>query len=235
MKKTVKRGDVGGKGGARESAAAFRSTFPNRLVAILDVFETRAAAALVAGVGPDQLTKYVAETAKMPLPVAARLCEAQGFSLDWLMWGTGSQKRDGDDDVLVMVPVWNVSASSGPGTFVISEELQGDLAFSRAWLRTLNIPLNDLHVVFNSGNSNMPVINDSDAMLVQRGIERLVGDAFYVLDSDGVLLVKEIERRADGSVVLRSRNPDHAPQVIARGEVSSLTVFGRVVWAGGLV
>lgn len=61
-----------------------------------------------------------------------------------------------------------------------------------------------------------------------------MGDAFYILDGDGVLLVRETERRVDGSVVLRSRNPEYDPQIISKAAVAELQVFGKV-WAGGLV
>ena len=56
-----------------------------------------------------------------------------------------------------------------------------------------------------------------------------------MFDSDGVLLVKEIIRRADGSLVLRSRNPDHGEQVLRKGDAEQLIIFGQVMWAGGLV
>lgn len=235
MKKAVFRPGTHKKSGLSEDQAAFRMSFGERLSVLLDRFPTRAAASGVAGVNVDMLAKYVKGEAKAPLEVVARLCEEVGSSLDWLAFGAERADPDLQEGPLVMVPVWDVVASSGAGTYHISEELQGHLAFSRAWLLSLNFPVNDLHVVFNAGDSNAPAINDGDAMLIQRGVERLVGDAFYIFDSGGVLLVKEIERRADGSVVLRSRNPEYQPQVISRGEVQNLHIFGRVLWAGGLV
>lgn len=207
---------------------------------LLGMFDSRVEASEVAGVTPEQLGRYLAGargkggTAKVPFDVLQRLALKKGVSLDWLATGEGQQQL-GMDVALVEVPVFDVTASSGPGSFIISEELRGKLAFSRAWLLTLNIPLNNLAVMFNAGNSNAPAINHGDAMLIQRDVERLVGDAFYIVDSGGVLLVKELERRADGSVLLKSRNPEYAPQVVPKADVPSLVVSGQVVWAGGLV
>lgn len=208
----------------------------NRLAALINDFPSRADAAKVAGVVPDQLARYVRGAASPAFETVVKMAEARGVSLDWIATGKGRMKPDGDETgELQMVPVWNVVASSGPGSYVIDESLHGHLAFSRAWLLSLHIPLNDLHVVFNAGDSNSPVISDGDAMLIQRDIERLQGDAFYVFDAEGTLLVKQIERRADGSVVLRSRNPEYEPQVIPKSAVERLRIFGMVVWVGGSV
>lgn len=228
---------------------AFVVDFADRLAWLIGLFDSQMEAGAVAEVSPEQLRRYLAGargkggTSKVPFGVLARMATKKGVSLDWIATGSGPRMLvdTGELDLgmavgmVVKVPVWNVVASSGPGSFHVSEALQGELEFSRAWLMTLNIPLNDLHVVFNSGTSNAPSINDGDALLVQRGIDRIAGDAFYIFDSDDVLLVKMIERQADGSVVLRSRNPEVEPQPIPRNRVDSLLIFGRVVWAGGVI
>lgn len=224
--------------GAGEAEKPFRGGLAMRLGTLINDFPSRQEAADVAGVVPDQLARYIRGDARPTFETVANLAAARGFSLDWVASGHGEPRQgvapQGGDEIQ-QIPVWDVVASSGPGTYHISERLQGHLGFSRAWLLTLNIPLNNLHVVFNAGDSNAPSINDRDAMLIHRGEERLVGDAFYLFDSGGVLLVKEIERRVDGSVVLKSKNPEHAPQVIPRNQVETLSVFGRVMWAGGTV
>lgn len=199
----------------------------------------------MAGVTPEQLRRYMAGargdksgTTKVPFDVLMRLAQNKGVSLDWMATGAGVRMNAGHDiheALVIKVPVWNMAASSGPGTYHVREELHGELEFSRAWLLTLNIPLNDLHVVFNSGNSNAPSINDGDAMLIVRGVDHLAAAAFYIFESDDLLLVKAIERRPDGSVVLRSRNPDFEPQIVPKNKVADLHIFGRVVWAGGTV
>lgn len=200
---------------------------------------------MVAGVTPEQLRRYMAGargekggTAKVPFDILVRLAQNKGVSLDWMATGAGPRMNadhDAHEPLVIKVPVWDVVASSGPGTYHVREELRGELEFSRAWLLTLNIPLNDLHVVFNSGNSNAPSINDRDAMLVMRNIDHLAAAAFYIFESDDLLLVKAIERRPDGSVVLQSRNPDFEPQIVPKNKVDDLHIFGRVVWAGGTI
>jgi phage repressor protein C with HTH and peptisase S24 domain len=223
---------------------AFTADFADRLAWLIGLFDSQNDAGEAAGVSAEQLRRYIAGargqsgTAKVPFGVLVRLANAKNVSLDWIAAGSGARFIGGGEapgPIIIRVPVWNVVASSGPGTFHIREELQGELEFSRAWLLSLNIPLNDLHVVFNSGTSNAPSINDGDAMLIQKGVDRLAADAFYIFDADDVLLVKAIEKRADGSVLLKSRNPEFEPQVVPKNQVGGLHIFGRVVWAGGLI
>ena len=64
------------------------------------------------------------------------LARTKNISLDWLASGEGRQSTTDEEapagGMVVEVPVWNVTASSGPGSYNISEELQGNLEFSRA-------------------------------------------------------------------------------------------------------
>lgn len=136
----------------------------------------------------------------------------------------------------MLVPIWSVEASSGFGSYVGREEARGYLAFSREWL-TRNSPsgTDSLCVVFNRGDSNAPDINHGDALLVDRGAEKIVDDAYYVFDREGALLVKMIERMVDGRLALKSRDAAYEPQMLSREEAARLRVFGRVRWRGGVL
>jgi phage repressor protein C with HTH and peptisase S24 domain len=57
----------------------------------------------------------------------------------------------------------------------------------------------------------------------------------YVLEINGQRLVKRVQRKHDGSVVLISDNTACQPDVVDSGAASALVVIGRVVWAGGTV
>lgn len=225
-------------GGVKEVDSSFRSTFGQRLAAVADLFETRIAAAETAGVVPEQLAKYLKGRVKPSFEAIRRLADAKNISLDWLDSGKGPMFRpDGDLPAdWVLVPVFQVEASSGHGAYPTADEEREPLAFPQALLRRLAAQSPDrLVVVFNRGESNEPDIYDGDAMLVDRGIERLLDDAFYVFQFDGALMVKLIERMLDGRVALKARNPAYREEVLAKDEAARLTIFGRVVWRGGLV
>lgn len=226
-------------GAVADAGQDFRLDFGQRLTWVLDRFESRADAGKVAGVIPDQLSKYVRGGAKPMLETMARLCEASGTSLDWLASGRGNRLVAGADEHgsdWLLVPVYKIEASSGHGAFPSGEELRDPVKFPRTTLRRLaSASIDQLSVVFNRGDSNEPDIMDGDAMLIDRGIERLIDDAFYVFNFDEALLVKLIERLMDGRVALKSRNTNYREEVLSREDAGRLTVFGRVVWRGGLV
>jgi phage repressor protein C with HTH and peptisase S24 domain len=217
---------------------SFRSTFGERLKIVADLFDTRITAAETAGVVPEQLAKYIKGRVKPPFEVVQRLAAAKNISLDWLASGDGAMRAETGElgDEWVLVQVYDVEASSGHGSFPVPDEEREPLAFPRALLRRLaSSSLDQLSVVFNRGESNEPDISDGDAMLVDRGVERLRDDAFYVFSHGEALMVKLIERMLDGRVALKARNPSYREEILSKEDAARLTLFGRVIWRGGLV
>ncbi len=53
--------------------------------------------------------------------------------------------------------------------------------------------------------------------------------------STGQRLVKRVQRKHDGSLVLISDNTAYQPDVVDRAEAERVTVIGRVVWLGGAI
>lgn len=208
---------------------------------------------------PNTLANY--EAGRLPdAGFVVAFCRAYGISETWLLTGKGpmGSRRDAKEQIadfivhglgqaqaryatlpeeqFALIPVWSVEASSGFGAFVDIDEFGGRLAFSRAWLRsTHSTGEKNLHVVFNRGDSNAPDINHGDAMLIDRGVSALRDDAYYVFDREGVLLVKMIERTVEGTVILKPRNPAYSMQTLSPESAASITVFGRVLWRGGLL
>ena len=213
--------------GLDETRPVFRVSLGERLSALLDRFATRAEAGAVAGVTPEQLAKYVGGRAKPPFEVVSRLAAAHGASLDWLATGEGASELGG--------------AGAPEGYVRIALHGDGDpstdyLAFARAWIAdALGTDESGLAAVVNRGDANAPDIGDGDVVLVDRGADRLAGDAYYAFERDGQFLIRKTERYVDGRVALKSRNPAYERQVLTPAEAARLSVFGRVVWAGGVV
>jgi phage repressor protein C with HTH and peptisase S24 domain len=221
--------------------------------------ESRDAAAGRLGVHPNTLAKYETEARVPDAELLLRACEIYGVEEAWLLSGRG-EMRPGSADRLIqraygvggsssrhaetpapegyeLVAAYDIAASSGHGAYPAAEEEEKEpLAFPRALLRRLaSAGVDKLVVVFNRGESNEPDIFDGDAMLVDRGVERLADDAFYVFRHDDALMVKLIERLLDGRVALKARNPGYREEILSKEEAARLTIFGRVVWRGGLV
>lgn len=225
-----------------EAGTAFRVDFAARLAFLLGLFDSRSAASEVAGVTAEQLSRYLAGahgkggTAKVPFDVISRLALKKGISLDWLARGEGPREIGmpvGGD--YIHIPVYDARASSGFGTFFSDDNIIQHMAIARTLLKGATVQEGRLAILFNAGRSNEPDLNDGDALIVDRSVERIVDDAYYVFDRDGSLLVKMIERDVRGGITLRSGSAAFTATPLSKEEAEHIRVLARVIWAGGLV
>jgi phage repressor protein C with HTH and peptisase S24 domain len=77
-----------------------------------------------------------------------------------------------------------------------------------------------------------PTLNDGDMILVDLRSERIEDSAIYVLEFDDALLVKRIQRKLDGSVVIKSDNQLYDAEILQKDRAEALKIIGRVVWTG---
>lgn len=107
----------------------------------------------------------------------------------------------------------------------------GEMAMTYDWLqRNLDHTTGQLASVRVIGDSMQPTLLDGDTIIVDRGVHELLVDAIYLLDMMGQRLVKRVQRKFDGSVVIISDNPAYERETIGRGQVADLRVLGRMVW-----
>jgi hypothetical protein len=225
-----KSGDV-----LREGPAAFRIELGERIRWLLDMFDSRVAAAEIAGVTPEHLASYIGGRAKPPFELMSRLARAKGVSLDWIATGEGRPELGGALDGFAAIEIVETDSSSGHGSFPLGDEAREQVAFARAWLRsTIRVPEDRLRVVFNRGLANDPQIKDGEIMLVEIGLERVAADGFHVFKNDGMLMTKLVEIYVDGRVALKTVDPRNKPQDFSPQEAAA-RVFGRVRWRGGVL
>jgi SOS-response transcriptional repressor LexA len=134
---------------------------------------------------------------------------------------------------IVSLPRLDVQASAGPGASADGETVTGSFGFDSRWLKRLTggRPA-DLSFITVSGDSMAPTLIDGDDILVDRGdaAERL-RDGLYVLRRDEALLVKRLAvSPATRSISVRSDNPAYPGWPDCPPD--SLTIVGRVIWAG---
>ena len=80
-----------------------------------------------------------------------------------------------------------------------------------------------------------PRIADGDLLLIDTSLATVRQNAIYVIRIDGDLVVKRVQRKLDGDLVVISDNPAYPPESVPAGEASDLAVIGRVIWIGGRV
>jgi len=203
-------------------------TFGDRLSWLLDQFASRTEASTVAGVGIDQLAKYVRGGAKPTLEVMARLCLKKSVSLDWL-W-TGSGRRDEDnppDESDVRIPIFDIRAGLGSGQTVEDEEPIDYFTLPKSVLVAHGMNPAGAEMGFGSGDSMRGTIEDQDPVIWDR-TDREVRDKVFLMRRGGQLIVKRIQRRTDGTIILKSDNPAYEDEILPRDEADELEIIGRV-------
>ena len=129
---------------------------------------------------------------------------------------------------------FNVQASAGRGSLVDNEQIVEALAFSEDWLRTrIKRPVEKLLVIEARGDSMEPSIRDGDLLLLDVSSQEISSSAIHVIEVEGELLVKRLERRLNGSILVHSDNPRYAPQELTKADRAGLRIIGQVVWQGG--
>lgn len=79
-----------------------------------------------------------------------------------------------------------------------------------------------------SGDSMEPTLGDGDVIIVDTARTAIDASGIYVVELAGDMLVKRVQRRMDGSLVLKSDNPAYDPEHIQAGAAHTLRVMGRM-------
>lgn len=133
----------------------------------------------------------------------------------------------------ILVPHYEVQASAGHGALVHSDQIVDYLAFKADWVRnTLGVVQKDLALISVKGDSMEPTLSNEDLILVDMRKNRVEDNAIYVLQLDGTLLVKRIQRKLDGTLHVMSDNSRYQPEIVGADRSADLHVLGRVVWSG---
>jgi phage repressor protein C with HTH and peptisase S24 domain len=136
----------------------------------------------------------------------------------------------------VMLPKHAEGAAAGPGDPSAPSPESEFIAFRHDWVRSvLGIEPDDLIMETAVGESMRPTIQDGDLLLVDTTDRTFSSFGVYVLEIRGERLVKRVQRKLDGSLVLISDNDTYQPDQVTGEMLDGVTVIGRVVWGGGVI
>lgn len=199
--------------------------------------------AVAFGVSHSAFKAWMAGRSQPQLENLISIRQLTGVSIQWLATGEGplflmpgSLTPATPVAGFVYIPRYDVRVGAGTGQIVDSENVKGFLAFREDWVRSRLRRNPATLVVFEAfGDSMQPTIADGDVVLVDTSEDRVRGPAIYVVQAGNEAIVKRIELKLDGSLLVKSDNPTYEPMTLKGDQVAELRVLGKVVWTGGVV
>ncbi len=187
-----------------------------------------------AGIPDSSLRKYL-DGSQPTADKLAAIAKATGVSLKWLITGKGPQfeeaKLEPEDDDMVSIPLHDVEASAGGGTWLDSplEELDR-IDFCKSWLRReFQTSHEKLVLIYVRGESMEPTLRSGDIILVDRKVT-FPKEGIFVVRLDGSLLVKRLQVYPGKRIEVCSDNPNYKPfELNVKNPPDDFAVIGRVL------
>lgn len=160
------------------------------------------------------------------------LCAEHGFDIIYILLGkrveeiaNPNSKFENEFD---LVNVYDVDISAGHGSICTADAKPvSKLAFRKDWLHKRGFYSKDLIIVYATGDSMMPTIQDKEPLLVNT-IDKSLTDGFiYVIRNGENFWVKRIQRQLDGSLLLISDNKTYPPMQLDLNEASDFEIVGK--------
>ena len=201
------------------------------------------------GIGDSTIRRYL--TGTLPaIDKAHELATALNVRLEWLAADDGPMRssptqnqsmRAFPGETQVLLPRYDVRASAGAGSLIVSEDVSEHFAVGRDWLRRNLPPWAPLNarvgVLENGGDSMWPTIQDGDLLIIVQDVEwRIVerGGIFVFSLDDHRLLLKRLQVLNNGDLKIISDNKAYEPDVIPFDDIEHrVRVHGMVFFAGG--
>lgn len=186
------------------------------------------------GLGPKPLRAFAAKT---------------DYSLDWLTDGRlpkyrAAKKPDpvlsqvagfhpddpvGEDEVLV--PESRIEFSGGSGRVMAFELVEDEepAKYRRSWFQKYGINPERVRRFRVAGRSMEPMLFPRDTILVNTEETNIVDGRLYAIRYSDELRVKYLSRRLDGTLILRSVNPDYKDEEVPADLANEhISIIGRV-------
>lgn len=134
--------------------------------------------------------------------------------------------------------VYGAVLSAGNGsTHWEHEEIEGSHAFTRAWLQRKRLKIELCRVLTIEGDSMLPELRHGFVVLIDLSdCQPIKSGKVYALSVDGEQRIKRLFRQVDGSLLIRSDNPDkaHYPDEVVQPEhLDRVRIIGRKRWHAG--
>lgn len=212
------------------------------------------------GVSGTTWQNYELENAAPNAHVLAHL-SGEGFDMNWVLTGEGAMRKEGTArktdagfaelsplelprnqvggaGAHVLVPRYalrTLDTETGKRMTVEDRTLLDAISFRRDFIQNeLKADTAQLIAVEAPDDSMEPTFSAGDILLADTGEPKLRGGGIYVLASGSTLLVKRLQMKIDGGVIVSSDNAKlYPPEEIGKRDAEALKIVGRVIWRGG--
>lgn len=154
--------------------------------------------------------------------------EGGGLAAQVLVGKTLPATSSSREDDVVVLPMYDVNASAGPGSIVEDGEPIGYYPISLSMLQSLTrAPAEMVGVIQVRGDSMEPDLRHGDLIFVDRTVTRLAGDFIYVLDRGGYTQVKILQAmHSSQTIKVKSANGKYDDDEVTEDQI---TIAGKVV------
>jgi phage repressor protein C with HTH and peptisase S24 domain len=230
-------------------AGAEQAGFGARLKLVVAQWPSADRLARATGVSPSAFRKWLKGEAEPSRDRLVALANTAGVSVAWLAQGEGpepdlvsldarahSPNLSGADKAqFLLLPKVAVAAAAGAGQQPVDGATEF-IGFRHDWLRaTFNRKAEDVMLETAVGDSMAPLIGNGDLLLVDTTDQTVRNFGVYVLEVRDERLVKRVQRKFDGSLILISDNTRYQPEEIAPHLAREVRIVGRVIWRGSVM
>lgn len=179
------------------------------------------------GVNPNTISQYKTGERTPPMDRLEDLVQALGVSLPEFF----ACKDDSRPDI-VFIERLKARPMAGPGGLETDGEAEGYYSFHSSFISRKRGTAESMKIFEVTGDSMTPTLIDGDLIMINLTDKDVRSGYIYLLRMEEELMVKRLENRPGGVLLIRSDNPDYDDVPINKNDPSlDVEVFGRMVWS----
>lgn len=179
------------------------------------------------GVNKNTISQYKTGDRRPPVEKLVLLTNALGVSLPEFFSCREEEKPD-----IVFVRKVTARPRAGAGGLETDAEHDGYYAFHSSFIARKRGNEDSMVLFEAAGDSMSPTLNDGDMIMVNTLDMDVRTGCIYLLRVEDELMVKRLETRPGGILLIRSDNPRYEDiPVDRRDESQNVAILGRMVWS----
>ena len=187
---------------------------------------TQAALAEASGLAQNYISQIHTGKRSGSLDAIQKIADAFGVTLPEFFNCKDNLKPD-----LVFVEKVKAKPRAGSGGLETDSEHAGYYSFHSSFVARKGGSEKAMKIFEVAGDSMTPLLNDGDMIMVNTNEIDIRSGRVYLLRIDEELMVKRLETRPGGILLIRSDNPNYEDIPVNMHEATDVEVFGRMVWS----